>query len=188
MANRKTRRWEIACICVCACVCARALVTKLSPSQEIKFFLYRLSTFFFWTGTHVAQAGLELLIISQPPKCWDCRCVPAVLDWLYFSWQWSHYSSAQIPLPIPYPDPSEHRGTTVNALGYFQAFAIFCTTYMHKLYTHIHYGTHRLVQVLAFIVLEEVVTYKYSANEFVVKNKQKTKNRQKQQQSPYLGQ
>jgi hypothetical protein len=59
---------------------------------------------------------------------------------------------------------------------------------MHKLYTHIHYGTHRLVQVLAFIVLEEVVTYKYSANEFVVKNKQKTKNRQKQQQSPYLGQ
>lgn len=32
---------------------------------------------FFETGSHLTQADFELLILlSPPPKCWDCRCAP----------------------------------------------------------------------------------------------------------------
>jgi hypothetical protein len=40
-----------------------------------------ISVFVLFTqGLHyVAQAGLELMILPQPPECWSYRCVPSCL-------------------------------------------------------------------------------------------------------------
>jgi hypothetical protein len=56
----------------------------LASDYELNKMMYGIF-FFLDTGSpYVAQAGLELLILlSQLPKCWDYRCVPAYLVNVY---------------------------------------------------------------------------------------------------------
>jgi hypothetical protein len=58
---------------------------KKKKRKHLVWFIMRKKTehllcvfFFFQRGSrHVAQAGLELVILlPQPPKCWNYRCVP----------------------------------------------------------------------------------------------------------------
>jgi hypothetical protein len=50
-------------------------VTVWSPQVKQCFVLFIILFVYFDKGSHyVAQAGLELRVLSQPPKCWDYMC------------------------------------------------------------------------------------------------------------------
>jgi hypothetical protein len=60
------------------------IVSPCHPQKNVSIFFF---FFFFKIGSrYVAVAGLELMILlPQPPECWDYRCVPLSPLHLFFA-------------------------------------------------------------------------------------------------------